>query len=304
MTVMGDAYALGPVEVVLQPTSRGQTATVKTLHLKRKAGGALDIAGKVALAHQDLDLDVVIDRLPLAGLPGVAEAGVPVSGFASAKLHVGGRPESPRAGRRRSISRRWCVRGIKLGAGHLALSPAPVGPRPHPRRRRPRPAVRSLRRRRAGGAGAQGAASFTPRSTSGSVEIEALAPELVEFGDARGIVSGRVTRRHRSGAPAGAGSAASRAVAVGRARRRGRERRDDRPARARRGGAPAARQRAAATASCSTRRTSRPTAAISGVAGRLDGKAISGKLSGHLDLELLQPFLGAASPARAAAPAA
>ena len=32
------------------------------------------------------------------------------------------------------------------------------------------------------------------------------------------------------------------------------------------------------------------------VAGRLDGKAISGNLSGHLDLELVQPFLGAASP--------
>src|SRR6185369_7042462 len=32
------------------------------------------------------------------------------------------------------------------------------------------------------------------------------------------------------------------------------------------------------------------------VAGRLDGKAISGNLSGHLDLELLQPFLGAAAP--------
>ena len=32
------------------------------------------------------------------------------------------------------------------------------------------------------------------------------------------------------------------------------------------------------------------------MAGRLDGKAISGNLSGHLDLELVQPFLGAASP--------
>ena len=30
-------------------------------------------SGKVALAHQDLDLDVVLDRLPLAGLPGVAD---------------------------------------------------------------------------------------------------------------------------------------------------------------------------------------------------------------------------------------
>jgi len=32
------------------------------------------------------------------------------------------------------------------------------------------------------------------------------------------------------------------------------------------------------------------------VAGRLDDKALAGNLSGHLDLELVQPFLGAASP--------
>ena len=38
---------------------------------------------------------MVLDRLPLAGLPGVATSDVPVSGFASAKLHVGGGPNAP-----------------------------------------------------------------------------------------------------------------------------------------------------------------------------------------------------------------
>ena len=135
------------------------------------------------------------------------------------------------------------------------------------------------------------------------VEIEALAPELVSFGDARGIVSGRVTRRHRPVAPAVPGPAAARAVAVGRPRRRGHERRDHRPARARRGGAPAARQRqrrrdgAGRGALQDRRRRSR-----SSPAGWTT-RRISGNLSGHLDLELLQPFMGAASPLRTAAPA-
>ena len=47
---------------------------------------------------------------------------------------------------------------MKLGAGHLALTPARVGPAARARRRDPRPAVRSLRRRRPGRPRAQGAA--------------------------------------------------------------------------------------------------------------------------------------------------
>src|SRR5262249_15088209 len=88
ITVLGDDYALGPVEIALETDKSGQVATVKTLQLRRKAGGSVDVHGKVALAHQDLDLDVVLDKLPLAGLPGIATSDVPVSGFASAKLHV------------------------------------------------------------------------------------------------------------------------------------------------------------------------------------------------------------------------
>ena len=84
------------------------------------------------------------------------------------------------------------VRGVKLGAGHLALSPTRVGPSAAP------------------GVGVHGRlfdrfdvdaqAALAPKGPTvhaeidfRRVEIEALAPELVSFGDARGIVSGRVT---------------------------------------------------------------------------------------------------------------
>src|SRR4029079_10444144 len=41
VTVLGDAYSLGPVEILLDTDKSGQTATVKTLRLKRDAGGAV-----------------------------------------------------------------------------------------------------------------------------------------------------------------------------------------------------------------------------------------------------------------------
>ncbi len=216
ITVLGDAYVLGPVEIDLQPEPR-QTLVVKTLHLKRKAGGALDIRGKVGVANQDLDLDVVLDKLPLAGLPGVVDAGVPVSGSVSAKLHVGGRPDRPELGGEINLAD-VSVRGVRLGAGQLTLSPTPVGPN-----RVPGVAIHGRLFDRFD-IDAQAALGPKGPHIHGEldfrrVEIEALAPELVAFGDARGIISGRVTVDMRSGAAAGAGRAAARAVAVGGARR-------------------------------------------------------------------------------------
>ena len=174
--LLGDDYALGPVEIALE-TDKGdkadrkkrgkpeQTATIKTLQLKRKAGGAVDIHGKVALAHQDLDLDVVLDRLPLAGLPGVATSDVPVSGFASAKLHVGGRPESPELTGDIDLAQ-VMVRGVKLGTRAPRAVADARRPGTTARRRHPWPSVRPLRRRRPGGAGTEGRRTRTPRSTS------------------------------------------------------------------------------------------------------------------------------------------
>ena len=94
---------------------------------------------------------MVLDRLPLAGLPGIATSDVPVSGFASAKLHVGGRPDRPELTGAVDLAD-VMVRGVKLGAGHLALSPTRVGPSAAPgvahSRRACSTASTSTRRRR------------------------------------------------------------------------------------------------------------------------------------------------------------
>ena len=294
VTLMGDDYALGPVEVALETDKKtGQTATIKTLHLKRKAGGAVDVQGKVALAHQDLDIDVVLDKLPLAGLPGIATSDVPVAGFASAKLHVGGRADRPELTGDVDLAQ-VMVRGVKLGAGHLALTPAKVGPA-----RLPGVAVHGRLFDRFD---VDAQAALTPKGPAvhaevdfRHVEIEALAPELVAFGDARGVVSGRVSADIDPARPLSLDLLLPELwLSVARA------------IEGSNGETTMQRVRVEAA---------RPLHVIVNgdrivldeahfktdggdlvAAGRLDGKAISGSLSGHLDLELLQPFLGAASP--------
>ncbi len=302
VTLLGDDYALGPVEITLETDKPGkggkgdsvnQTATIKTLQLKRKAGGAVDIHGKVALAHQDLDLDVVLDRLPLAALPGVATSDVPVSGFASAKLHVGGRPDRPELTGAVDLAQ-VMVRGVKLGAGHLALTPAQVGPG-----RLPGVAIHGRLFDRFD---VDAQAALGPKGVAAHaevdfrrVEIEALAPELATFGDARGIVSGRVSVDVDPARPlaldlllpelwlsvARAIEGANGETTVQRVR------------------VEAARPLHVSVNGDRVVLDEAHFKTDGGdlvVAGRLDGKAISGNLSGHLDLELLQPLVAASSP--------
>jgi hypothetical protein len=292
--VVGDDYALGPVEIALTTDKNGQTATVKTLQLRRKAGGSVDIHGKVALAHQDLDLDIVLDRLPLAGLPGLASADVPMSGYASARLHVGGRPDRPEVVGDIDLAQ-VVVRGVKLGAGHLALSSARVGPGRLP------------------GVGIHGRlfdrfdidaqAALAPKGgvlahaelDFRRMEIEALAPELVAFGDARGVVSGRVSVDIDPVRPLALDVLLPELwLSVARA------------VEGANGETTMQRVRVEAArplhVSVNGDRVVLDEAHFKTdggdlvVAGRLDGRAMSGNLSGHLDLELLQPFLGSASP--------
>ena len=93
------------------------------------------------------------------------------------------------------------------------------------------------------------------------VEIEALAPELLAFGDGRGIASGRVTVDLEPGQPLALDVLLPELwLSVARAID-GPERRDHDAAGAGRGRRARSTSACAATASCSTRRTSRPTAA-------------------------------------------
>ena len=91
IAALGDKFSVGPVNLALD----GKTLAIEALRIAHHGGGAVDVHGRVGLAHQDLDLDVALSKFPLATLPAVAASDIPVSGFVTAKLHVGGRAERP-----------------------------------------------------------------------------------------------------------------------------------------------------------------------------------------------------------------
>ncbi len=287
IAALGDKFSVGPVNLALE----GKTLDVEALRVAHRGGGAVDVHGRVGLAHQDLDLDVALAKYPIAAIPGAADAGVPMSGFVSAKLHVGGHPERPELAGDVDLTD-VVVRGVRLGKGHLALAPAAVGPK------------------RAPGVAVHGQlfdrfdvdvdAALLPKGPSvhGRVafrrlELHTLAPELVALGDGRSVASGRVAVDLDPGQPLALdvllpelwlsiaravdgpnGETTMQRVRVEAAR----------PVHVHLAGDHVALDEAHFSTDGGDLR----------VEGRLDGRAISGALSGHLDLELLQPFLGAA----------
>ena len=295
LDLLGDPYRLGPVEVEVE----GQTLAIKTLRLIRNAGGTVDVHGKVGLAHQDLDVDVTVDKLPLAGLPGVADAGIPVAGVVNAKLHVGGRPERPElAGDLYMVG--VVARGVRLGDGHLVFTPTRMSANG--------PSAVAVNGRLFDRFDIAGQAALTPKGLAAHadvdfrrVEIEALAPELVSFGDGRGIASGRATVDIVPGQPLSLdlllpelwlsiaraveglnGETTMQRVRVEAAR----------PVHVHaRGDLIVLDEAHFATDGGDLK-----------VEGRLDKRRIAGALEGHLDLELLQPFLvsGASGVSRVA----
>jgi hypothetical protein len=288
ITLLGESYALGPVDIGFD----GRIATIRTLHVGRKAGGGLDVTGTFDPNRQAMDLQIRLDRVPLAGLPGIAEAGVPVSGVVSANLHVSGTPKRPELGGTIDLAD-VAVRGVALGAGHLTLTPFVVP----------------------GGGGAPGVAvagrlfdrfdidaraALLPKGPSvhgqvsfRRVELEALAPELAELGDGRGVASGEVKIDLEPGQPLALdvlipelwlsvartltgpnGEPTVQRVRVDAVRPIHVNMHGDR------------------IVLDETRFST--TGGELQVGGRLEGKEIAAKLSGRLTLELLQPFLAGA----------
>jgi hypothetical protein len=288
IAALGDKFSVGPVNLALD----GKTLAIEALRIAHHGGGAVDVHGRVGLAHQDLDLDVTLSRFPLATIPAVAATDIPVSGFVTAKLHVGGRPEHPELAGDIDLAD-VAVRGVRLGKGHLALTPATVGPT-----RAPGVAVHGQLFDRFD---VDVEAALLPKGPSvhGRVafrrlELHALAPELVALGDGRSVASGRVAIDLEPGQPLALdvllpelwlsiaravdgpnGETTLQRVRIEAAR----------PVHIHIAGDRIALDEAHFATDGGDLR----------VEGRLDGRAISGALSGHLDLELLQPFLGAAA---------
>jgi autotransporter translocation and assembly factor TamB len=284
VTALGSEYLVGPVDVGLQ----GDTVEVRKLHVAQAGGGAVDVTGHVQLAHKDLDLFLAIADVPLESLPGVADAGVPVSGKLSARLHVGGRPDRPELAGTLELAD-VAVRGIALGPARLTFAPARVGARGasgvaiegelfsrfH---------VSAEAALVPGGPLAHGVVSFQ------RVALDPLLPELVAFGDGRGMASGRVTIDVEPGKPLALDVLLSELwLSIARS------------VQGASGETIVQRVRVETTSPLHVSVSGdhvaldKVTLATDGGAltaeGRLDGQAIRGAMSGHLDLELLRPFL-------------
>ncbi|HEV3032358.1 MAG TPA: hypothetical protein VG319_11990, partial [Polyangia bacterium] len=186
VTVGGAPYSVGPIDVAL----KGDTLEVRALHVAQPAGGMVDVTGRIGVKHQDLDLFFVLTDVPLESLPGLADAGVPVTGRANARLKIGGRPERPEVAGTLDLTD-VVARGIALGPAHLTFAPARVGARRVPGvsvvgELFSRFHVEAEAALVESGPLAHGLVSFQ------RVALDPLLPELAAFGDGRGVVSGRV----------------------------------------------------------------------------------------------------------------
>ena len=306
--MLGDDFAIGPVDLALA----GQTLEIQRLHVGRTEGGSLDVAGTFSLAQRTLAVDVSLDSLPLAALTTLAGVAgqVAVSGYASAKLHVTGRAERPIVAGEVALTE-VVARGVKLGDAHLTLAPTLA----------PGAAKLSAADKKKAAGTAEGvmdavtisgdlfdrfhvdatvALGAAGPSVHGAIEfqrvaIESLAPELAAFGDGRGLVSGRIAVDLEPGQPLAVDVLLQElALSIARA--------------------------VAGTEGETTVQRVHVTiakplhVAVRGQAveldevlfatdggnlkarGRIDGETgrIDGEMSGHLDLELLQPFVGGA----------
>jgi len=283
VTALGAPYSIGPVDVAL----KGDTLEVRALRVAQPAGGTVEVTGRVEVKQQDLDLFVVLTDVPLESLPGVAGAGVPLSGRVSArlKLRVG---RTDRRSRARSISR----------TSSRAASCSPRAPDVRPGARR---SARRLRRVGPGelfsrfhleaeAALVKGGPLAHALVSFRRVALDPLLPELAAFGDGRGMTSGRVVLDLEPGKPLALDVLLSE-LWLSIARSTTGE------------GGETIVQRVRVETTSPLHVTvegdhlvlDKVTLATDGGAlaaeGRLDGQSMSGAMSGHLDLELLQPFL-------------
>jgi autotransporter translocation and assembly factor TamB len=284
VAAMGSDFLVGPVDVGLER----DTLEVRALRVAQPAGGHVDVTGRVGVKRQDLDLYVVIADLPLESLPGLADAGVPVAGRLNARLHVGGRPAEPELAGTLDLTD-VVARGIALGPAHLTFAPAKVGAR-----------------------GASGVSVIGELFSRFHVDVEAalmkggplvhglvsfqrvaldpLLPELAAFGDGKGMATGRVTIDVQPGKPLALDVLLSE-LWLSIARNTAGES----------GETIVQRVRVQTTSPLHVAVSGdhvaldKVTLATDGGAltaeGRLDGQALRGAMSGHLDLELVQPFV-------------
>ena len=282
VTIAVQALMVGPIDATLE----NQVAKIHRLRISRSDGSSVELTGTAGLRDQHVALDVVVKDLALETIPGVAEAGLAIHGKATAQLHVAGTIERPELSGVVQLTDVG-ARGVPLGAARIELQPenSPGGPGV---------AVKGdlFERLHLDAHAAQSAAGPVIHAAVDfeKLVLETLVPELMNLGDGRGLASGRLQVDIVPGKPLAADLRLNElAVSLARAIE-------------------------AAPGEPTTRRVdvraSKPIhVAITGdhvvldpmdlattggdlhVRGSLDGDTIAGDIDGHLDLELLQPFL-------------
>jgi autotransporter translocation and assembly factor TamB len=257
------------------------SAVIRTARLERLGGGSLQLSGRMAFGGE-MSWRVELADMPVAALPGVAEAGISVGGVLAARFEVSGRLERPVLSGDVQL-REVSARGVPLGDGDIRIRPTDPG------------AV-AVEGQLFGRIALSGSASHGPAGLRlnalaefRDLVLEELVPEMLTLGDARGRVSGSVRVTMANGPPAIDLRIGSLEVS-------------------------AAREVVAGAAASSRRRLSLKSATdihlvmagddivlypmrltTDGVecrlSGEIHGRKLSGQVAGSINLELLQPFL-------------
>ncbi|HXU82576.1 MAG TPA: hypothetical protein VN914_14335, partial [Polyangia bacterium] len=170
-----------------------KSVVVRTARLARPSGAQVQVEGRMEFGGP-MSWRVAIRDVALEGLPGLASAGVPLSGMLSADLAATGTLARPMLAGNVSL-RRVTARGTRLGDGELqiaSLGTSGVRVSGNLFRRLDVDATASYG---AAGTRVQGAISFN------KLALEDLSPELRELGDGHGVATGRITVEFRPDAP-------------------------------------------------------------------------------------------------------
>ena len=180
LVVLGEKWRLEGVEIVAD--ARG--AVLKRGRLVRPAGGELELTGRMAW-DGPMQWQIKARALPLEALPGIKGGDVPVAGRLALDLQVTGTPSAPLLNGQLDLSD-VVARGVRLGKGTVRFSPTPEGGVAVDGQLFGRISLAGTAQYGAGGPRVKAIAEFR------ELVLEELVPEVRQFGDARGKLSGRV----------------------------------------------------------------------------------------------------------------
>jgi autotransporter translocation and assembly factor TamB len=276
--LFGDQWIVDGVDVEVDATA----VVVRFARLRRDTGARIEAQGRYAFSGE-MGWTVNVRDVALEGIPGLKQTGGAVTGRLSAELTGGGTIERPLL--RGTIDLEGVTaRGAALGDGRIAIGPSAEG-------------GLSVTGDLFGRLKLAAVAAFTPEGphVKGGLEFDKLVledflPELVALGDGKGRVSGRLGIELGPRVPLTAEAVLTElALSVSRQVGTGPSARPAQRLSVRNGGP-------VRVVVVGDRVTVHDTRLLTDggefkLRGALAGDAISGQVSGFLNLELLQPFL-------------